>query len=75
MFKFDYLEWRTCLRFKPDILLSHGSICAAHAAWLIGKPHIAFEDTFNFEQVRLYKPFTDTILTSDYDNPLKMNEM
>lgn len=71
MFKFDYLEWRTCLRFKPDILLSHGSICAAHAAWLIGKPHIAFEDTFNFEQVRLYKPFTDTILTSDYDNPLK----
>lgn len=70
MLKFDYKEWRVCSKFKPDILLSHGSMYAAHAAWLIGKPHIAFEDTFNFEQIRLYKPFTETILTSNYDNPL-----
>lgn len=71
MLKFDLQEWKTCLKFKPDILLSHGSIYAAHTSWLIKKPHISFEDTFNFEQIRLYKPFTETILTSDYDNPLK----
>lgn len=74
MFKFDFREWKVCLKFKPDILLSHGSIYAAHTAFLIGKPHISFEDTFNFEQIRLYKPFTETILTSDYDNPLKKDK-
>lgn len=70
LLKFDYKEWRTCLRFKPDILLSHGSMYAAHAAWLIRKPHISFEDTFNMEQVNLYKPFTKVVLTGDFDNPL-----
>lgn len=73
LLKFDYKEWSVCLKFKPDVLLSHGSIYAAHASWIINKPHIAFEDTFNFEQIKLYKPFTDTILTSWYDNPL-MND-
>lgn len=70
LLKFDYKEWKTCLRFKPDILLSHGSMYAAHAAWLIRKSHISFEDTFNMEQVNLYKPFTKVVLTGDYDNPL-----
>lgn len=71
LLKFDYKEWKTCLQFKPDILLSHGSMYAAHTAWLIRKPHISFEDTFNMEQVNLYKPFTKIILIGDYDNPLK----
>lgn len=74
LLKFDIKEWNTCLKFKPDILLSHGSMYAAHAAWLINKPHISFEDTFNFEQIRLYKPFSDIILTSDYDNPLRTDK-
>lgn len=69
LFKFDTQEFIEALKFKPDILLSHGSIYAAHAAFLIGKPHISFEDTFNYEQLRLYKPFTSTILTSDYPHP------
>jgi predicted glycosyltransferase len=42
---------------------------AAHAAYLLRKPHITLEDTFNQEQVRLYKPFTDVILTGDYSHP------
>ena len=71
MIKFDIKEFLTGLKFKPDILLSHGSIYAAHASFLLGKPHIAFEDTFNFEQIKLYKPFTETILTGMYDHPLK----
>jgi len=39
------------------------------------KPHISLEDTFNSEQVRLYKPFTKHILTSDYDHPLKSEKV
>lgn len=65
LLKFDLQLLWTSIRFKPDILLSHGSIYAAHSAWLIRKPHISLEDTGNYEQVRLYKPFTPAILTSD----------
>ena len=69
--EFDFKEILTGKRFKPDLFLSHGSIYAAHASLLLGKPHISFEDTFNFEQLRLYTPFTKVILTSEYDHPLK----
>jgi uncharacterized protein len=56
-------------KFKPEIFLSHGSIYAAWASFFYRKPHISLEDTFNFEQIRLYKPFTKSILTSDYKQP------
>jgi len=69
MLKFDWMEWKTCLKFKPDILLSHGSMYAAHAAWLYRKPHIAFDDTYNMEQIRLYEPFTPVLLTASYNHP------
>ncbi len=69
LLKFDLLELKAALKFRPDIFLSHGSPYAAHAAWLLQKPHISLEDTFNFEQIRLYKPFTDVILTSTYSHP------
>ncbi|MCF2560329.1 DUF354 domain-containing protein [Prevotella brevis] len=69
LLKFDYLEWITALKFKPDLFLSHGSPYAAHASKLVGKPHIAFEDTYNFEQIRLYEPFTDIIFTGKYEHP------
>lgn len=69
LLKFDWKEWHVCREFHPDVLLSHGSMYAAHAAWLIGKPHISFEDTYNFEQIRLYEPFTRLILTGDYEHP------
>jgi uncharacterized protein len=71
MIEFDIKEFVVGLKFKPDFLLSHGSIYASHVAFLLRKPHITFEDTFNFEQIRLYKAFTDTIFTSDYNHPLK----
>ncbi|GAP42364.1 predicted glycosyltransferase [Lentimicrobium saccharophilum] len=75
LLKFDIKEYLAGLKFKPDIFLSHGSMYAAHAAFLLGKPHISFEDTFNFEQIRLYKPFTTAILTADYDHPLKSSKV
>jgi len=57
------------LVFKPDIYLSHGSTIASFASFIMKKPHIAFEDTFNMEQVRLSLPFTSVVLTGDYPHP------
>ncbi len=62
------------MKFKPDIFLSHGSIYAAHVSFLIRKPHISFEDTYNFEQIRLYKPFTSCMLTGNYPHPRLSNK-
>ncbi len=66
---FNLKMFKTALKFKPNIFLSHGSMYAAQISWLLRKPHISFEDTFNFEQIKLYKPFTSVILTSNYDHP------
>ena len=63
--KFNLVMLVTALRFKPDLLLSHGSIYAAQVAWLIGKPHISMEDSGNMEQIKLYKPFSKAILVPD----------
>lgn len=68
--EFDYKMLRTCLKFKPDMFLSLGSMYAAQVAWLMKKPHICIEDTYNMEQVRLYRPFTKLILTGDYEHPI-----
>jgi uncharacterized protein len=65
LIEFDVKELIEGFKFHPDIFISHGSIYAAHAAWLLGKPHISMEDTGNWEQIRLYLPFTDAILTPD----------
>ena len=70
MLRFDFKEWRIARRFRPDVLISHGSIVASHIAWICRKPHVTFEDTFNMEQVRLYAPFTRVIITADYPNPI-----
>ncbi len=75
LFKFDAQEIIAAKNFKPDIFMSHGSMYAAHASFFLRKSHISFEDTFNLEQIRLYKPFTDTILTSDYEHPLKSGKL
>jgi len=63
-FLYEFKLLFVALNFKPDILISHGSFYAAHVAFLLGKKHIALEDTGNMEQVRLYMPFTDVVLTS-----------
>jgi predicted glycosyltransferase len=69
MLRFDLKMIKTSMHYKPDIFISHGSIYAAQVAWLLKKPHIALEDTFNFEQIRLYKPFSRAILTGSYSHP------
>lgn len=74
--KFDYCMLLTSLKFKPDIYVSLGSMYAAQVSALMRKPHICIEDTYNMEQVRLYRPFTNLILTGDYEHPVmsKTNE-
>lgn len=64
LIKFDLLALFQGMSFRPDIFMSHGSPYAAHAAWLLRKPHISLEDTGNMEQVKLYLPFTSHVLTS-----------
>jgi len=56
------------LRYKPDVVLN-STHYSAFVSWLIRKPHISIEDTFNMEQVRLYTPFTNVIITGDYPHP------
>lgn len=73
--RFGIREYLEGIQFKPDILISHGSYIAAHAAALLRRPHIALEDTFNFEQVCLYKPFTRAILTGDFNHPLRSQKV
>lgn len=69
MIKYDFLTYRIIRQLKPDILLSHGSIYAAHASFFARKPNISLHDTFAMEQVRLSMPFTDVALTGDYPHP------
>ncbi len=71
----EWRVWRIARRFKADLFLSHGSIVAAHVGWLLRKPSIAFEDTFNMEQVKLYLPFTSVVLTSDYEHPIHSDKV
>ena len=75
LIKFNWNEWRIAKKFRPDVFLSHGSITASHVAWLMNKPSIAFEDTFNMEQIRLWEPMVSSILTSMYNHPLKSNKV
>ncbi len=63
--RYDIQMFLTGLRFKPDLLVSHGTLYAAHAAFLLGAKYLSIEDTGNMEQVVLYRPFTDIILTPE----------
>ncbi len=70
IFIFTYKLYRVARQFKPDIFLN-ATQYSAFTSFLLNKPHFSLEDTFNMEQVRLYKPFTNAILTGDYDHPLQ----
>ncbi len=58
------LFW-TAIFFRTDIFLSHGSVSASWVSFLLRRKYIAFEDTGNMEQIRLYKPFAHAILTTE----------
>ncbi|MEI8349364.1 MAG: DUF354 domain-containing protein [Candidatus Omnitrophota bacterium] len=70
LFRFVFKTLKFSVRFHPDLFLSHGSIAFAFVSKLMRKPHISMEDTGNLEQIFLYKPFTDIILSPE---SLKLN--
>lgn len=64
MIKTDLKIYKIARRFKPDLFLSFSSPYAAHVAFLIGKTHIAVDDTEHAKlEHLLYRPFTDIILS------------
>jgi uncharacterized protein len=60
----DYRIIKYAIKFKPDLFMSFSSTYAGHAAFLLGKPHIVFDDTEHakFEHI-MYKPFAKVIIT------------
>jgi predicted glycosyltransferase len=63
-FKAVYLIFKNAKIFKPDVILSFGSPYAAIVSKLIGKPHIAFNDTEHAKLSHfLTDPFSKWILT------------
>jgi len=66
LIKADYLLYQLAKKFRPDLFLSFGSSYAAHVSKLLGKPHIAFDDTEHAKlEHLLYVPFTNCVLTPD----------
>jgi uncharacterized protein len=63
-FLYEFKLLQAALKFRPDVFIGHSSFYSAHIAFLLGRKHISLEDTGNMEQVRLYLPFTDVVLTS-----------
>lgn len=62
LLKIDYSLYTVCKKYNPDLVLGFGSINAAHAAFLVNKPCVIFDD--DEYSYRLYKPFTSTICTT-----------
>ena len=63
LIKFTLQLFKYSVKIEPDIFLSHGSIYASIVSKLCGKPHISLENNGNWEQIKLYLPFTDVVLT------------
>lgn len=57
--------YRIFRSYKPTITISHSSFYLSQVSWFCGVPNITLEDTGNLEQVLLYLPFTDAILTPE----------
>ncbi|MFN8258898.1 MAG: DUF354 domain-containing protein [Bacteroidales bacterium] len=54
--------------YRTNLFLSHGSVPASWVSFILRRKYIAFEDTGNMEQVKLYKPFAHAILTTECFN-------
>lgn len=65
LFQFNYLLNKILKHFEPDITLSHSSFYLAQVSRWNKVLNITLEDSGNMEQVMLYKPFTNSILSPD----------
>ena len=63
----DFAIYRHARKFKPDLFMSFASPYAAHVSRIMRKPHISFDDTEHAVWAhRLYRPFTDVVLSPSY---------
>ena len=65
LFTRDIALYRLFKSYMPTITISHSSFYLSQVSWLCGIPNITLEDTGNLEQVLLYLPFTNVILTPE----------
>ena len=70
MLRTDATMVKQARKFNPHLFISFGSPYLAHAAFLLRKPHVVFDDTDHNPLVQLlYKPFTRAIaVPSCYTN-------
>jgi predicted glycosyltransferase len=62
--KANFILYKRAAKFKPDFFLSMASPYAAQVSWLMGKPHITFDDTEHADIARkFYQPFSKVIFT------------
>lgn len=62
--KANWFIYKLARKFKPEIFLSMASPYAAQVSWLLGRPHITFDDTEHAVIARkFYKFFSDVIFT------------
>lgn len=65
IFKTDIKILKESIKFKPDIFLSFTIPYPAHISFLLGKPHIALNDTEHVDKInsKITHPFCSSILT------------
>ncbi len=59
----NWFIYRRAKRFRADLFISFASTYAAHASFMMKKPHIAFDDTEHASlELLLYTPFTEVLV-------------
>ena len=60
----DFKVYKVARKFKPDLFMSFASPYAGQVAWIMGKPHITFDDTEHaIFAHKLYRPFSSVVLS------------
>ena len=70
----DFLMWRFCKKFKPDILTGVNSVFCAHVGKLLKRPSIIWDHTDHYKLLhKLTRPFATVIYSPDcyYAKPAK----
>jgi len=62
----DFLLWKYCLKFKPDLLTGINGAFVTHVGFMLRKPSILWEDTEHYKLMhRLAWPFATAIYSPD----------
>lgn len=72
----DYLLWKFCRKFKPDVLTGIAGVFAAHAGFLLRRPSVVWDDTEHHKYGHMLTwPFATVIYSPDcYLNPKKSKQ-